>query len=145
MNSSLFRVLIALFLIAHGLVHFILAVVPLPQPGAQRTPFWPSWWRSAVDPAWPISRLVPNAGLVRTLGWILWLAAAIGFVAAGLGLMGIPGLQASWIALAVGASAASLLMHALYWHPWLVVGALLDLAILLAILASWPAALYAAR
>jgi len=145
MNTSLFRVLIALFLVAHGLVHVTMAVVPLPQPGAQRTPFWPSWWRSAVDPAWPISRLVANTGVVRGLGTLLWLAAVIGFAAAGLGLLGVPGLRAGWVTLAVGAAAASLLMHVFYWHPWLVVGGLLDLAVLAAIRMNWPAAFFASR
>jgi hypothetical protein len=56
MSPTTFRILIALFLIAHGLVHAVLAAVPVPEAGKPRTPFFPTWWRSAVDPLLPILR-----------------------------------------------------------------------------------------
>lgn len=43
MPTFLIRLVIALFLIAHELVHFILTVVPVAAPGAARTPFWPAF------------------------------------------------------------------------------------------------------
>lgn len=140
------RILIAGLLIAHGLVHASLSWVPLPAANGPRTPFWPSWRREAVDPAWPISRLGLGAPVVRALGWALWLAALLGFATAGLGLLGVPGLRAIWPALAGVAAAVSLLLLALSWHPWLVVGVLLDLAILVALVwPRWPGLALAAR
>ncbi len=90
MPTFLIRLAIGLFLIAHGLVHFILTIVPVAAPGAARTPFWPSWRREAVDPAWLASRLGLRPNGVRLFGSGLWLASLIGFVLAGLGLIGLP-------------------------------------------------------
>ena len=96
MNSNTFRIIFAIFLIAHGLVTMSLATVPAPQPGALRTPFFPAWWNANVDAKWPASNLGLSEVVVRTAGWILWLAALIGFVLAGVGLLGVPGLHGIW-------------------------------------------------
>lgn len=145
MNLSL-RIVIAVILIAHGLVHASLSWVPLPAANGPHTPFLPSWWRAAVDPTWPVSRLNLDEPAIRALGWGLWLAVLLGFAAAGLGLLGVPGPSASWQTLAAVSAGLSLLLLALYWHPWLVVGALLDLAMLgIVVWPRWPALDLAAR
>jgi len=145
MPATTLRILIAIFLIAHGLVHMSLSNVPLPEPGGLHTPFWPSWWRQNVDPTWPAARLGLSADLVRTLGWVLWLLVMACFVIAGLGVLGFPLLNQVWQPVAVGASVLSLVLLGLYWHPWFVAGPVLDAAILIAIRASWPAALFPAH
>lgn len=144
MPSTTIRIFIALFLIAHGLIHMSLSNVPVPQPGAMHTPFWPSWWRAEIDKTWPISRLGLPDGFVRTLGWVLWLVVTVGFAIAGLGLLGLPVVNAIWPAAAVGSSVISILLLALYWHPWFVMGPTLDLLILAAIYFHWPAGLFQA-
>lgn len=137
MNASTLRILFSIFLIAHGLIHMSLATVPTPKQGEIHTPFWPGWWRDAVDTSWPASRLGLSPALVRTTGWVLWLAVTAAFVVAGLGLLGVPGLNTLWQPAAVFASAASLVLLALYWHPWLVMGVALDLALVLGMYAGW--------
>jgi hypothetical protein len=127
MNSNLIRIAFALLMIAHGVVHYILALVPVAKPGEPRTPFWPSWWRTDVDEQWLASRLGLNPGVVRTAGWLLWLVSLVGFVAAGLGLLGVPGLSEIWRELMVAASGFSLVLFLFYWHPHLFVGVALDL------------------
>ena len=144
MSATTLRILFCLFLVAHGWVHMSLAQVPVPQPGALRTPFFPAWWRAAVDPAWPASRLGMPANLTQTMGWVLWLVVTVGFAIAGLGLLGLPGVNAIWPAAAVGSSVVSILLLALYWHPWFVMGPTLDLIILAAIYFHWPVALFQA-
>jgi hypothetical protein len=62
---------------------------------------------------------------------LLWWVAMLGFVAAGLGLIGLPRLDHHWRALAVVAASASLALLALYPHPVLVLGVAVDGAILL--------------
>jgi hypothetical protein len=126
MNSNLLRIGFAVLMIAHGLVHASLAAVPTPKPTELRTPFWPGWWRSAVDEHWLAARLGLNADIVRTAGWLLWLAALIGFSTAGLGLLGVPGLAGAWRGLTAAAALLSLVLFLFYWHPWLFVGVLLD-------------------
>jgi hypothetical protein len=131
-------ILFALFLIAHGLVHFILTMVPAPAPGAMRTPFFPSWWRSAVDPAWPVNRLGLDERGIRLLGSALWVIVVAGYTLAGLVLFFAPGQAALWQGLTAGASFISLVFLVLYWHPWLPVGVLIDLLLLASILLGWP-------
>lgn len=72
MNTTLIRILFSLFLMAHGLLHMSLATVPVPEPSGLRTPFFPAWWREALDPKWPASRLGLPPQVVRTLGWLRW-------------------------------------------------------------------------
>lgn len=133
---------LALFLIAHGLVHFSLTYVPLPAPGALRTPFFPSWWRDAVDPAWPAVKLGLAPRAVRLLGSALWVLLLAGYILAGAVLLIAPGQAAIWQGLTVGASLLSLVFLALYWHPWLPVGVLIDLALLAGVFFHWPPALF---
>lgn len=145
MNSSLLRVVIALFLIAHGLMHYSLSTVPLPEPGSIKTPFWPSWRRPAADPNWLASRMGLPVPAVRTAGWLLWMAATVCFILAGLGLLGLPGLAAAWPMLAVAGAVFSLLVHAFYFHPWLVMGLVIEVAVLAVVYFRWPVFLFPAR
>jgi hypothetical protein len=138
MNPTAIRILLVLFMIAHGWVHMSLAQVPVPQPGALQTPFMPAWWRSAVDSNWPIIKLGFAPQATRTLGWILWVLVAGGFSLAGAILLFLPGQAALWQAIAGGASILSLILLGLYWHPWLPVGILIDLIFLAAIFLRWP-------
>ena len=138
MNPGTIRIVFVLFLIAHGWVHMSLAQVPVPQPGALRTPYMPAWWRDAVDPAWPASRLGLAPQFTRTLGWVLWLLVVTGYTLAGASLLLAPGQSALWQAFTTGASVLSLALLALYWHPWLPVGVLIDLALLAAVFLRWP-------
>jgi hypothetical protein len=145
MSASTLRLLIALFLIFHGLVHYSLTNVPLPEPGKVHTPFWPSWWRDAVDPAWLVSKVGLPSGVVRTLGWLLWAAVVVVFALAGLGMIGIPVLNSAWQMMAVSGAVISLVLLALYWHPWLVMGVAINLAVLVSVWQQWPIALFPAK
>ena len=61
------------------------------------------------------------------------------FVVAGLGVLGVPILRDAWRVLAVISASPSLLLLVVFWHPWLIVGVLLDVRILLALIVShWP-------
>ena len=142
MNTNLIRTIIALFLIAHGLVHVSLTYVPLPKPGEIRTPFLPSWWRSATDPSWLASKIGLSNGIVRGIGCALWVLTLIGFTLAGLGSFGVPVINQLWIASAILGSVASLLLLAFYWHPWLIMGPAIDLAILAGIALHLPKFLF---
>jgi hypothetical protein len=121
--------ILGIFLIAHGLVHAAMSVVPLPKAG-QHTPFWPTWWRDAVDTSWPVYRLGWSSGIVRAVGCALWIAAMLGFICAGAGLLGIAGLSIAWHTITLISVLVSGLMFGLFWHPWLVVGAALDIGLL---------------
>ena len=131
----MFSTLFALFLIAHGLVHAGLAAAPNPNdPDAKPGAFFTSISRS-----WLLPQLGLNAAAVQWIGIILVALATLGFVFAGLGVFGIAGLTAVWRTVAVVSACVSLLLLALFWHPWLIVGVLIDVGLLIALLwAKWP-------
>lgn len=138
MNPGTIRILFALFLIAHGWIHMGLAQVPLPEPGGIRTPYLPSWWRDATNPTWPAIKMGLPPQAVRTLGWALWVLIFGSFAAAGAALLLAPAQAGVWQSLTILGSAASLLLLGLYWHPWLPIGVLIDLALLAAIFLRSP-------
>ena len=129
------KIALAIFLIAHGLVHAGLAAAPNPvdqdaKPGA----FFTSPGRS-----WLLPRSGLNPAAVQWIGIILVALATLGFVLAGLGVFGVSGLTTIWRTVAVFSSCVSLLLLVLFWHLWLVVGVLIDIGILVALLwANWP-------
>ena|SRR5687768_3382753 len=123
------KTLFGLFLIAHGLIHVSLTTVPGPQASGPNTPFWPGWWRSDSHPGWLVTSLHLDNALVRGFGSLLIVLATIGFVAAGLGVLGVPFLQGWWGYLALVSAALALPVFVLFWHPWLVLGVLLNMAL----------------
>ncbi len=133
---------IALILIAHGLVHTSLAFVPSTLPDGKRAPFWPAWWRKETDPAWFTSKLGLSNAAVSALGWQLWLASVVLFTLAGLGLLGVPGLAVAWQILTGAGAVISLTLLVFYWHPWLFLGAVIDLLALAMVLLRYPAVLF---
>jgi hypothetical protein len=138
MNPILIRILFVLFLLAHGWIHMSLAQVPVPQPGALRTPFFPAWWRGAIDPAWPVNRLGLAPESTRALGWVMWVAVVALYMLTSLAVLIFPGNQGLWQGLMVAGSAVSLAMLGLYWHPWLPAGVAIDLALIAGVLMRWP-------
>ena len=129
------KTIIALFLIAHGLVHAGLAAAPNPNdPDAKPGAFFTS-----INRSWLLPQLGLNAAAVQWIGIILVVFATLGFVLAGLGVFGVSGLTAVWRTVAVVSACVSLLLLALFWHPWLIVGMLIDVGLLIALLwAKWP-------
>jgi hypothetical protein len=64
---------------------------------------------------------------------------AILYVLAGAGLAAGAGW---WSMAALVAASWGLVLKAIWFHPWLTVGALLDAAVVLAVAQSWPGSLY---
>jgi hypothetical protein len=77
----------------------------------------------------------PLAGL-QSLGTFLWVAALVTFVVTGIVLF--IGLE-WWRVAAVVSSLISLLVIGLFWQPNMIIGATVDLGVLVALLwAQWP-------
>jgi hypothetical protein len=122
------RVLVAAFLVAHGLVH--LGIWVTPKDPIRPAPFDPSH-------SWIVS---PHSGEVaaRSVSVALGCAIAATFCAAGWMVL----LSASGTGgLLLLASVTALALKALWFHPWLVLGVAIDIAIVLAVLVGWPASL----
>jgi hypothetical protein len=75
-------------------------------------------WASSLGPPWVVTPL--------------WLVAQVGFVAAGAGLIGISVLRRYWALMALVAGLCSIALFGLYGHVALVVGLVLDVAIIVA-------------
>jgi hypothetical protein len=123
------RLLVAGFLIAHGLIHW--AVYAMPKKPDQPSPFDPghSWMLAAVGVAeHPAHTLSVALALVTTAGFCL----ASGILLAGGGW---------WLVVAAVAAITGLVLKLGYFNPWLSLGVLLDAGVLVAAAASWPPSL----
>jgi hypothetical protein len=94
--------------------------------------------------SWLFTRILGDAG-ARAISVVIWLAATVGFIGAGLGLLGWLALPGSWRTLAVVSAIVSLLGLVFFWNAFASlfpnkVGAIgVDIATLVALLlANWP-------
>ncbi len=116
MSNELVRYLLAGFLVVHGIGH-----------AGGYWMFIQSWLSPALV-----------ASPTKWLFIVVWLAAMVGFIAAGIGLLQ---LQSAWRTVAVAAALVSLLVSALFIQGAPFNAAVADLIILIALLAAkWPSA-----
>lgn len=124
-------VLVAGLLLAHGLIHAAyLSPRPLARAGG---PAWPF----ELEQSWLLGRLGVPGSPARMIGAALVVATIAGFALAGVAALGV-GADALWTAgIGIGA-VASLATLVLYFHPWLSLGIVIDLALLWAVFtAGW--------
>lgn len=117
--GPIFRIVVGILLIAHGLVHLM-------------------WFLPNEDTAWPFrldrSWLVPEQAR-RPVGIALIALVVAAFVLLGLAIWGVPSLVAIWPALAIAGAVASLAVLIVFWDRQLLWGIGIDLVIL--VLAVW--------
>lgn len=123
-------VLVAAFLIVHGLLHP--GVWTAPQEPAKAAPFIPghSWALAAAH--------VPDAptrAIALSLAW--WTAVVYAIAGAGV-LAG----SEWWPTAALVAAASGLVLKAVWFDPWLSVGILLDAGVIVAVACTWPASVH---
>jgi hypothetical protein len=119
--------LLTVFLVLHGLLHLGIWV-PSPRRDGPEPPFVPD--RSALLTA----AAVPTAAAHR-LSVLLAVVAAGAYVTAGLAVA----FDTAWaVPLAVAAAVTGLALKLVFFHPWLILGVLLDLAVLIAAATGWP-------
>jgi hypothetical protein len=109
--AEMIRVLLGLFIIAHGLITFGIWAAPV----TEQAPFNPNH-------SWLL-------GDARTLAFVLAVVAAIAFIVTGGGFLAE---QDWWATGAVAAGAVAVLLMALYFNAWLSAGILISAAILYA-------------
>jgi len=115
--------LIAGFLLAHAAIH--VGFIAPPPPATADGPAWPF----ATDRSWLVTRLGLDMALLRWLAVALVAATIAGYALAALTALGfLP--AAIWpAAIAIG-SFASLGLLAACFHPWLLLGVVIDVALL---------------
>lgn len=125
MSNGILTVVFGLFLIAHGLIHASYASpVPAPKPGAPEWPF-------VLTRSWLLTPLGLSADATKAIGTALWILTVAGYALAGLGFLGVPGLSSVWQPLTMAASITSLMLLILFWHLWIVLGIVIDVALLI--------------
>lgn len=122
---NLLLIVIAVFLIAHGLIH-VYFVTPAPPPGPVKWPF-------QLDHSWLLAPLGLDR-FARPIGMGLLILTVGGFAATALGLLGVPLFHEWWEILALASAAVSFLMLVLFWNLMLVFGIVIDAAIVAAVL-----------
>lgn len=118
------RILVGLFFAAHGLIHLGYLTPAPPDP---KYPF-------SLERSWLFTSLGVDPQAARTFGVALAVLVVIGYALAALSAAGLIVPHTWWQVLAIGSSAGSLLLLALFWHTWLVLGVLIDVALLVALL-----------
>jgi len=115
------KTLFGLFLIAHALIHSsFITKAPAQQPGA---PIWPF----DITKSWILNL---NPETLKVIGIVLTVVATVGFIASGLGWLGIPVLKTYWVSITVISAISSILLIVIYWNNWFVMGPIIDLVIL---------------
>jgi len=121
MSTQILRILIAGALFVHGVGHTL------------------GFWMPAR------SWLFPNLGepILRTVSSIFWILAALGFLAALLGFLGVLVPPTLWRPLAVGTAFVSILGLVLFWGTWPAFNTIAAFGMNLAVLItqlwlSWP-------
>ncbi|HET6379997.1 MAG TPA: hypothetical protein VFH63_03050 [candidate division Zixibacteria bacterium] len=125
----LLRLLVAGFLLAHAAIH-IGFVSPRP-PATAGGPPWPF----TLDHSWLLSPLGMGPDALRLMGLALFAVLLGGYAVAAIAAIGwLP--SGAWVAGVVIGSAASLALLLAFFHPWLVLGVLIDLVLIWAVLAA---------
>jgi hypothetical protein len=122
--------LVAVFLIAHGFTH--LGVWATPQLPGRKASYAPthSWVLATVRVAeYPARAVAVSLASVTTILYVI----------AGMAVAMDSG---RWAIAAVAAAASGLVLKAIWFHPWLIVGVLLDVGVILAVAQEWPGSLY---
>jgi hypothetical protein len=117
MSATAVRLNIGALLLVHGFAHWYVTS---------------GWQAGAPASSW----LVGAGGSAEGLATGLWVASLLAFIVAGVAVMA----HHAWRRLLlVAAAGVSLLTLAMFWQPNLILGALVDAALLVMLLrASWP-------
>ena len=123
--------ILAAFVLAHGAIH-LSYLAPRP-PATVDGPTWPF----TLDRSWVLSRAHASTAVVRSIGLALTAVTFASFTLAAMAIVGVVPQTLAPVAVVLGAgSSIGLLM--LFFHPWLVLGLVIDVASLWAVIvADW--------
>ncbi len=118
------------FLVVHGLITTFIGIggATSPDSPSMALPSWLSWWPGPFGRSWLVDALHLGSG-ASVAGGLLWLAAGVALVGAGLGWLGVPVLGDSWRILAIVGGSLGLVALGLYFHPLYLVAILIDVAV----------------
>lgn len=117
-------------LVVHGLITASIGFGGVTNPTApsMALPAWFGWWPGPFGRSWLVDWLQLGSG-AAVAGGLLWLAAGLALIGAGLGWFGAPVLQGVWQPLAAGGAVLGLAALALYFHPIYVVAIAINVGV----------------
>jgi hypothetical protein len=128
------KILIAVLLIVHGLIVAGQSTGSFNPIGGLQNPSWLNWWPVHLGQSWLLSSLGVERTLTARTGGLLWLVAGMALIAAGLGVLGLLVPTTWWRVLALSGAAISLLMLAIYLHPFYGIGIIASITLMAALL-----------
>lgn len=129
------KYLIAIILVAHGLIVSAQSVGNFGSGNSQIVnPSWLSWFPITLGRSWFLTAFKLEGTLLDKIFGLIWLVSGLCIVAAALGILGFIIPKELWRPLAIYGASGSLVMLLLYFHPFLIIGILLDVAILATLL-----------
>lgn len=126
----MFRTIAATLFIVHAIAHAGLAAAPIPsEPSSKPGAFFTSPSRS-----WLLTGLKLSDETIRAIGLVLAALSIAGFLLAGLGALKVPFLLSVWPQIVMVSAVISLFLLVAFWHSWIVLGMIIDVAILAVLL-----------
>ena len=125
---------VGIVLVAHGLITTMIGLGSMSNPtsAAMPTPSWLGWWPGTLGRSWAFDALNLGSG-PASIGGLLWLAAGLALVGAGLGWLGVSVVSNQWQMLALVGAVLGLAALALYFHPFYVVAIVINVVILVSV------------
>jgi len=122
---------VGVVLVAHGLITTMIGFGSMTSPNsaAMPAPSWLGWWPGTLGRSWLFDALNVGSG-PAALGGLVWLAAGLALIGAGLGWLGVSALTGQWQMLAFIGAALGLVALALYFHPLYLVAVVIDVVII---------------
>jgi hypothetical protein len=121
----------AAFVFAHGAIH-LGYLAPRP-PATVDGPTWPF----KLDGSWVLSRADASTAVLRSIGLALTAVTFASFTLAAMAIVGVVPQTMAPVALVLGAG-SSVALLTLFFHPWLALGLVIDVALLSAVIvAEW--------
>lgn len=133
------KILIAVLLTVHGLIVMGQSSGSFNPVGGVKNPVWLSWWPTNLGQSWLLTTLSAEQNPFVKAGGTLWLLAGLALVAAGLGIFGFIVPFTWWRSLAVSGAVISLILLAVYLHPFYGIGVGASALLLVALVwEQWP-------
>jgi hypothetical protein len=105
---------VGIVLVAHGLITTMIGFGSMANPpsATMPTPSWLAWWPGTLGRSWVLDGLNVGSG-PAALGGLVWLAAGLALIGAGVGWLGVSVASDQWQSLALIGAALGLVALAL--------------------------------
>ena len=125
------KLALAGFLVVHALIH-----ASFLSPAPPRTAGGPEW-PFEMSRSWLVTSFGLDPGIVRPFGTALVVVSACLLLLAGLATLGWLVPSGWWPGLLLGGAVGSAAVLVLFFHPWLLLGFVIDAVLLWAVVAGW--------